>query len=80
MAIRTISDIFICPLCEAEFKVVRLEAASNGPDFAVFCPACETEFPTRDGSNILKYFLVGELTPDSKSKRQRAGHTVYRKP
>jgi hypothetical protein len=52
---------FICPLCEAEFKVVRVEAGAEIPEGSVvFCPACQTPFPGREGPAVLKYFLVVE--------------------
>jgi hypothetical protein len=57
------SHAFVCPLCGAEFKVVRVEAAAeDSPNHCpVFCPACKTEFPEREKSGaILKYFLVNE--------------------
>ena len=56
------SHTFVCPLCEAEFKVVRVEAAEDSPNYPVCCPACKTEFPGREKKSgaILKYFLVNE--------------------
>ena len=57
------SHAFVCPNCEAEFKVVRVEAADDSPNYPVCCPACKTEFPGREKSGvILKYFLVKEPT------------------
>ena len=55
------SHAYVCPLCKSEFKVVRVEAAEDSPNYPVYCPACKTEFPGREKSGaILKYFLVNE--------------------
>ena len=57
---RHTAEAFICPLCEAEFKVVRVDATAESPERPVFCPACATEFPAMENGTILKYFLVAQ--------------------
>jgi len=51
---------FACPLCDAEFKLVLVEAGPESSDANVECPACATEFPGRAPGKVLKYFLVAE--------------------
>jgi transcription elongation factor Elf1 len=51
---------FACPLCDAAFKVVLVEAGPESNDANVACPACATEFSGRAPGKVLKYFLVAE--------------------
>jgi hypothetical protein len=51
---------FACPLCDAEFKLVLVEAGPESTDGNVECPACATELPGRAPGKVLKYFLVAE--------------------
>ena len=67
---------FNCPLCDAEFKVVRIEAVPEGPEYPVFCPACESELPSRDNGAILKYFLVAD--PASREQRRQPASSAVR--
>jgi transcription elongation factor Elf1 len=63
------SSLFNCPACNAEYKVVRMEAASAGKsDEQIECRNCGGPLDARDGAFILKYFLVG---PPRKSRRKK---------
>jgi transcription elongation factor Elf1 len=63
------SSLFNCPACGADYKVVRMEAASNETsDEKVDCRNCGGPLDARDGAFILKYFLVG---PSKKSRRKK---------
>jgi predicted Zn finger-like uncharacterized protein len=45
-----------CPHCGAAYKVVRLEAPSDPVEVA--CRSCGGPLPAREGTFLLKYFLV----------------------
>jgi transcription elongation factor Elf1 len=63
------SSVFHCPACDAEYKVVRMEAASaETSDEEIQCRNCGGPLDARDGNFILKYFLV--KTP-RKSRRKK---------
>jgi predicted RNA-binding Zn-ribbon protein involved in translation (DUF1610 family) len=65
----TSSSLFSCPACGVEYKVVRMEAASDKTsDEQVECRNCGGLLDARDGTFILKYFLVG---PPKKSRRKK---------
>jgi hypothetical protein len=57
------AEPYICPLCEAEFKRIQLEAAPETVNAYAHCPACGTALPGREGPTLFKYFLVAEA-PD----------------
>jgi transcription elongation factor Elf1 len=57
---------FACPKCKAPYKVVRLPSDDSDHPPDVSCPACGMYFPAKDGSNILKYFLVPSKRPKRK--------------
>jgi predicted RNA-binding Zn-ribbon protein involved in translation (DUF1610 family) len=46
---------FQCPNCEAQYKVVRIEAPSADDD-ALLCLSCDAPLPDREGEFALKYF------------------------
>jgi hypothetical protein len=53
---------FNCPNCEAKYKVVLAEAPP-GPttDREITCLNCGGPLPGRQGSFLLKYFLISRL-------------------
>jgi predicted Zn finger-like uncharacterized protein len=57
---------FNCPNCNAQYKVVKIEAPALASAEDVTCVSCGTALQARDGKLALKYFLVG-----SKAKRDR---------
>lgn len=55
-------DTFVCPNCDAKYKLVRVEAAP-GPttdDPKIACLSCGDPLLAREGSNVLKYFLFND--------------------
>jgi hypothetical protein len=50
---------FNCPSCEAEYKIVTIEAPSNTVHIKISCLRCDALFPSGDEAVFYKYFLVG---------------------
>jgi hypothetical protein len=72
---------FTCRACEAEFKVVRIDAVPGGPNFPVLCPVCETKLPGGESGTILKYFLVAKpgRAAEGRSPAERAARQPERR-
>ena len=49
---------FTCPACEAEYKIVTIEAC-DVQQGKVHCLNCDALFPAGEGRVAFKYFLVG---------------------
>jgi predicted RNA-binding Zn-ribbon protein involved in translation (DUF1610 family) len=60
---------FRCPNCEAEYKLVRIEAPPTHDDQLV-CLSCGGPLRNREGTFALKYFRVGD-EPGRHSRRER---------
>jgi hypothetical protein len=58
---------FNCPNCDAEYRIVRLEAGRETIDRELACIACGTPLNGREGGFLVKYFFV-----DRRSKKRRA--------
>jgi hypothetical protein len=50
---------FICPGCQARYKMVRAKSAARSHDLPLHCKVCKQPLAATDGENILKYFLIG---------------------
>ena len=48
---------FSCPLCEAEYKIVTIEACDPQRG-KISCVRCGFPFPAGEGNVIFKYFLM----------------------
>jgi len=48
---------FRCPHCEAEYKVVRVEAPAMH-DRQLLCLSCASPLQNREGNFALKYFRI----------------------
>ena len=48
---------FSCPMCEAEYKIVMIEACDLQRG-KISCLRCGFRFPASEGNVSLKYFLV----------------------
>jgi hypothetical protein len=59
-----------CPHCGAKYEVVRVEAANLMEHGEVTCLSCGGPLPAREGTFLMKYFLV-----DRPSQRQRQRRT-----
>jgi transcription elongation factor Elf1 len=57
---------FNCPNCNAQYKVVRVEAPALANVEEITCVICSAPLQARDDKFVLKYFLVG-----AKPKRER---------
>jgi hypothetical protein len=53
---------FNCPSCEAEYKIITIEAPSDTPRSKIGCLRCDALFPSGEGSVVLKYILVEPLS------------------
>ena len=49
---------FDCPNCGVKYKLVRIEADAKTLDRQITCRNCGAPFHGREGSMVLKYFLV----------------------
>jgi len=61
------STSFNCQNCDAEYRLVRLEADRETVDRELACIACGAPLNGREGRFLLKYLLV-----DRRSKKRRA--------
>jgi hypothetical protein len=55
---KTVPFAFICPSCEAEYKVVTFGASSNIHHRKIGCLRCDALFPAGEGTVSLKYILM----------------------
>jgi transcription elongation factor Elf1 len=55
----TSANLFDCPICQAHYKIVRMESDQIDFDGPVACRSCGAPLQGREGNAILKYFLVG---------------------
>jgi len=60
---------FGCPQCQARYKIVRVDAGPQPVNRPLYCKVCERPFVSRDGEDILKYFLIDR--PKTGSPRGR---------
>jgi ribosomal protein L37AE/L43A len=49
---------FICPGCQAHYKVVRVKSGSRTSDWLLHCKVCKQPLAATNGEDILKYFLI----------------------
>ena len=49
---------FNCPNCDAQYKLIRVEADSVTADRQIECLTCGTPLQGREGRTVLKYFLL----------------------
>ena len=49
---------FNCPNCNALYEVIKAEAGPETDDRQVFCRVCGGPLKAREGSFVLKYFLL----------------------
>ena len=71
-----LTDTFVCPNCDAKYKVVRMEAPPDDPktnDPEIACVSCGDRFLGREGSAVLKYFLFDGRR--NHLRRLRSGRT-----
>jgi predicted RNA-binding Zn-ribbon protein involved in translation (DUF1610 family) len=52
------AELFKCPNCGSQYKLVRVEADPAATYGQIECPRCGGPLNGRDGKFILKYFLV----------------------
>ena len=62
---------FSCPGCEAEYKVVTIDAPSDAVHGAIACLKCDAQFPAGEGRAFFKYFLVGRASGPSRTRKPR---------
>jgi hypothetical protein len=49
---------FICPGCQARYKMVRAKSAARSRDLPLHCKVCKQPLAASDGEDVLKYFLI----------------------
>ena len=49
---------FVCPQCQARYKIVRVAAEPGASYRPVHCRVCHQPFASTEGDHFLKYFLV----------------------
>jgi hypothetical protein len=49
---------FICPGCQARYKIVRVKSESRTGDGPLHCKVCKQPLAATDGEDVLKYFLI----------------------
>jgi DNA-directed RNA polymerase subunit RPC12/RpoP len=52
------AELFKCPNCNSQYKLVRVEADPAASYRQIECPHCGGPLNNREGKFILKYFLV----------------------
>lgn len=50
---------FNCPRCDAEYRIVKIEAPRDEQHGKIACLRCHALFPAGEGRVYFKYFLVG---------------------
>ena len=58
MSSRDVPADFKRSKCSARYKVVRVKAEANSPNWLVHCKVCKEPLAAMDGEDILKYFLT----------------------
>jgi predicted Zn finger-like uncharacterized protein len=51
-------DDFICPGCQALYRIVRMKSESGAAYMPVPCKVCRQPMAATEGDDVLKYFLV----------------------
>jgi len=51
--------LFSCPSCEAEYRIISIEAPYDVPQGKIACLKCDALFPAGEGRVFFKYFLMG---------------------
>jgi len=49
---------FVCPGCQARYKLVRVKSELPSRNFPLHCKHCKQPLAATDGGEILKYFLI----------------------
>jgi len=60
---------FICPGCQARYKIVRVKSEARASDGPLHCKDCKQLLAATDGEDILKYFLISR--PKARQARPR---------
>jgi hypothetical protein len=60
---------FKCPICDALYHIVKVEAGSETVDRGITCRACGGLLPGREGKFVLKYFLLRNAGRIQKSRK-----------
>src|SRR6516162_1482167 len=61
---------FVCPQCQARYKVVRVAAELGESHPPLQCKVCHQPLASTEGDHILKYFLVSR--PRAPARRPSA--------
>ena len=61
--------IFNCPRCEAEYRIVSIEAPRDISHGKIACLNCDALFPAGEGRVFFKYFLVGRPSRRPKNRK-----------
>jgi hypothetical protein len=58
------------PNCAAHYRLVRVEAAADGPDREITCRSCGAPLHGHEGRYALKYFLVDRPRSHAQIRRR----------
>jgi hypothetical protein len=72
---------FNCPNCNALYRLIKAEAGPETLDGEISCRVCGAPLPGRDGSFVLKYFLLRKAArPDLRDGQAPSGQSRLRLP
>src|SRR5262245_4065831 len=80
------STNFICPGCQARYKVVRAKSESRAADWSLHCKVCKQPLAATEGEDVLKYFLISRpkqkqpQTPERNDQPRSASKPPPRSP
>jgi hypothetical protein len=67
---------FICPSCEAEYKVVTTGTPSDSHHRRIGCLRCDALLPAAYGNVFLKYILMEPQRGKARNKPSSVGQAV----
>src|SRR6185312_299088 len=56
---------FTCPTCQALYHIVKVERGPETVDHELACRSCGASLPGREGSFVLKYFMLRKTGADT---------------
>jgi predicted Zn finger-like uncharacterized protein len=71
MVLKSRAELFNCPNCNAQYRLVRAEAGPESSNGRIECRHCGGPLNGREGRFILKYLLVDR--PRIQAKGSRGG-------
>jgi hypothetical protein len=63
------AELFHCPTCSGQYKLVRAEADRESSSGAIECYYCDSLLVGREGQFVLKYFVADQPRKRGKASR-----------